>query len=149
MKIRLFTLLCFCLVFMSCSDNTVTDNNKENPPVEEPNKDNEEEDKDDELVSKSYFTNPFINSDVPDICMIRVGEDYYMVSTTMYFMPGAPIMHSKDMVSWEIIGYVFDSLNESEANNLELNKYGARDIYSQGQWATSLRYYDGGFMLCL
>lgn len=145
MKIRFFTLLCFCLVFMSCSDNPVTDNNKENPPVEEPNKDNEEEDKDDELVSKSYFTNPFINSDVPDICMIRVGEDYYMVSTTMYFMPGAPIMHSKDMVSWKIIGYVFDSLNESEANNLELNKYGARDIYSQGQWATSLRYYDGWF----
>ena len=92
MKISLYVFLGLFSLLCSCSENPVTDNDQENPPVEEPNKDNEEEDKDDELVSKSYFTNPFINSDVPDICMIRVGEDYYMVSTTMYFMPGAPIL---------------------------------------------------------
>lgn len=144
MKIHLFAIIGLLSFFCSCTETSVDEQDKQ--PVEQPEDNNDEEDsKDEETGSKTYFTNPFINSDVPDICMIRVGEDYYMVSTTMYFMPGAPIMHSKDMVSWKIIGYVFDSLIESEANNLELNKYGARDIYAQGQWATSLRYYDGWF----
>ena len=42
--------------------------------------------------------NPLTYTDIPDNDWIRVGNDYYMVSTTMYFCPGAPIMHSKDLV---------------------------------------------------
>lgn len=144
MKIHLFAIIGLLSFFCSCTETSVDEQDKQ--PIEQPEDNNDEEDsKDEETGSKTYFTNPFINSDVPDICMIRVGEDFYMVSTTMYFMPGAPIMHSKDMVSWKIISYVIPSLDESEANNLEPNKDGVSDIYSQGQWAASLRYHEGWF----
>ena len=53
------------------------------------------------------FRNPVINADVPDISVIRVGDDFYMISTTMHLMPGAPVMKSKDLVNWEMVGYVF------------------------------------------
>ena len=81
-----------------------------------------------------------IFADVPDVDVIRVGNDYYMVSTTAHMSPGAPIMHSKDLVNWRIISYVFDTLDESPKNNLE-----GGNIYSRGQWASSLRYHDETF----
>ena len=59
------------------------------------------------------FTNPVINADVPDMDVIRVGDNYYMMSTTMHLMPGAPVMRSKDLVNWEIISYVFDKLTDT------------------------------------
>ncbi|WP_300704891.1 glycoside hydrolase 43 family protein [Bacteroides sp.] len=89
---------------------------------------------------KTTFTNPVIYSDVPDVDVIRVGSDYYMVSTTAHMSPGAPIMHSKDLVNWKMISYVFDELNESPKNNLE-----GGNVYSRGQWAASLRYHNGLF----
>ena len=48
-------------------------------------------------ISAEKFVNPVINADVPDPDVIRVGDDFYMVSTTMHLMPGAPIMKSKDL----------------------------------------------------
>lgn len=48
------------------------------------------------------FTNPVLWSDVPDPDVIRVGDDFYLVSTTMHLAPGAPVMHSKDLVNWKI-----------------------------------------------
>lgn len=54
----------------------------------------------------STFTNPVVYADVPDMDVIRVGDDFYMMSTTMHLMPGAPVMRSKDLVNWEIISYV-------------------------------------------
>lgn len=83
---------------------------------------------------------PLLYSDVPDPDVIRVANDYYMVSTTAHMSPGAPIMQSRDMVHWHIIGYVFDELHESPANDLE-----GGNIYSRGQWAASLRYHKGRY----
>ena len=51
--------------------------------------------------------NPVIYADVPDMSMIRVGDTYYMSSTTMHMAPGVPIMKSKDLVNWELVNYVF------------------------------------------
>ncbi|MDR1527364.1 MAG: family 43 glycosylhydrolase, partial [Dysgonamonadaceae bacterium] len=59
------------------------------------------------LTADNKFTNPVIYADVPDPDVIRVGSDFYMISTTMHLMPGAPVMHSKDLVNWKIISYVF------------------------------------------
>lgn len=87
-----------------------------------------------------YFTNPVIYADVPDIDVIRVGSDYYMVSTTMHLMPGAPIMKSKDLVNWEIISYLFDEIKDSPLYDLE-----GGNVYGQGQWASSLRYHNNRF----
>lgn len=86
------------------------------------------------------FTNPVIYADVPDVDVIRVGSDFYMVSTTMHLMPGVPIMKSKDLVNWEIISYVVPEIKDSPAYDLE-----GGNVYGQGQWATSLRYHNGKF----
>ena len=56
------------------------------------------------------FYNPNVYSDVPDIDMIRVGENYYMVSTTMHMSPGCPILKSTDLVNWETVNYVLTAL---------------------------------------
>lgn len=84
-------------------------------------------------------SNPIIWADVPDEDIIRVGDTYYMVSTTMYFSPGAPIMKSKDLVSWEICNYVFDTYADGNKQNLQ----NGENDYSHGQWAASLRYSRG------
>ncbi|NLP26815.1 MAG: family 43 glycosylhydrolase [Clostridiales bacterium] len=85
--------------------------------------------------------NPIIWADVPDPSVIRVGDTYYMVSTTMYFTPGVPIMKSKDLVSWEIVNYVYDVLGTDNKSNLE----NGQNVYSKGSWAASLRYNNGTF----
>ncbi len=86
------------------------------------------------------FTNPVLWSDCPDPDLIRVEDDYYLVTTTMHLMPGAPIMHSKDLVNWEIVSYIFDKLEETPSYDME-----GGTVYGRGQWATSLRYKDGRF----
>lgn len=86
------------------------------------------------------FTNPVLWADVPDPDVIRVGEDFYMVSTTMHLMPGAPIMRSKDLVNWEIVSYLYERLDDNPKYDLE-----GGTVYGRGQWATSLRYHEGKF----
>lgn len=92
------------------------------------------------------FSNPLIYSDVPDPSVVRVGNDYYMVSTSMHLVPGAPILHSTDLVGWEIIGYVIDTLEGTSAANFGYDPAIDRsDVYAQGSWASSLAYHDGKF----
>lgn len=89
---------------------------------------------------------PLAYTDIPDMDYIRVGEDYYMVSTTMFLNPGVPIMHSKDLVHWEIISYVYDTLEDNDTTNLKNGK----QCYGKGSWAASLRYNeaDETFYVC-
>ena len=86
------------------------------------------------------FENPVLWADVPDPDVIRVGDNFYMVSTTMHLMPGAPIMRSKDLVNWETVNYIFPKLTDSP-------KYDMKEgtAYGRGQWATSLKYHRGKF----
>lgn len=83
--------------------------------------------------------NPLTYTDIPDPDIVRVGNDYYMVSTTMYFCPGAPIMHSKDLVHWRIINYVYDVIEDDDKYNLQ----NEQNAYGKGQWAATLRYHKG------
>jgi len=85
--------------------------------------------------------NPIIHADVPDIAMIRVGDTYYMSSTTMHMSPGLPIMKSKDLVNWEIVSYAYDTRADNEALTLQ----NGRNAYGAGSWASSLRYRKGTF----
>lgn len=86
------------------------------------------------------FRNPVLWADVPDPDVIRVGDDFYMVSTTMHLMPGAPIMKSRDLVNWRTIGYIFPRLTDTPRYDmLEGTAYG------RGQWATSLKCHNGRF----
>ncbi|MBS4219228.1 glycoside hydrolase 43 family protein [Bacillus sp. FJAT-49711] len=89
--------------------------------------------------------NPITWSDVPDIDVIRVGDVYYMSSTTMHMNPGVPIMKSEDLIQWEIVNYVYDILEE---NDEQLLNYGKNE-YGQGSWASSLRFYNDTFYLAV
>ena len=92
---------------------------------------------------RDQYTNPVINSDFPDPDIIRVGDTYYMASTTMYFMPGGDILRSSDLVHWEFVCHAFGRLEENSAHCLE----DGQQIYGQGMWAPSLRWHDGTFYL--
>ena len=63
--------------------------------------------------ASGFVKNPMLWADVPDPDIIRVGDTFYLVTTTMHLMPGAPIMSSKDFLNWKTVGYVFDKLTDS------------------------------------
>ena len=85
--------------------------------------------------------NPILKTDYPDPDIIRVNETYYMISTTMYYMPGGVILRSYDLINWEIASYIFDSLDNTPNERLE----GNNNSYGKGMWAASLRYNNGKF----
>lgn len=88
--------------------------------------------------------NPVTGLDYPDPDVIRVDDTYYMVSTTMYFMPGCEILRSYDLCSWEHAAYVYTRLDGTEKQRLERGGH----IYGKGMWAASLRYHKGKFYIC-
>lgn len=88
--------------------------------------------------------NPIIKMDYPDPDVIRVGDTFYMASTTMHFFPGCAILRSYDLVNWEILSYVYDRLDSTKAQRME----DGGSIYGQGMWAPSLRYHKGTFYVC-
>ena len=55
------------------------------------------------------FKNPILFADYSDPDLIRVNDDFYMVSSSFNCMPGIPVLHSKDLVNWEIINHVSES----------------------------------------
>ncbi len=87
----------------------------------------------------AFAENPIIFADVPDMSMIRVGDTYYMASTTMHMSPGLPIMKSKDLVNWQLVSYAYETLADNELLRLENGK----NAYGAGSWAPCLRYHEG------
>ena len=85
------------------------------------------------------YKNPIINADYSDPDAIRVGDDYYMVSSSFTHIPGLPILHSKDLVNWKMIGHA-------------LKKQPPYDVYDKvqhgaGVWAPSIRYHNNEFYI--
>ncbi|MEO8735490.1 MAG: glycoside hydrolase 43 family protein [Edaphobacter sp.] len=87
------------------------------------------------------YANPILPGDFSDIDVIRVGRNYYMISSTMQYSPGVIILHSKDLVNWKIIGHVVKDLTsiDPELSWNRMNRAG------QGIWAGGLRYHAGKF----
>ncbi len=90
-------------------------------------------------MSQGY--NPLTGMDYPDPDVIRAGDTYYMISTTMHFFPGAEILKSHDLIHWEFCTYVYDALEHTPGETLQ----GEENIYGHGMWAASLRYHQGRF----
>jgi beta-xylosidase len=89
--------------------------------------------------------NPIIWADVPDPAVIRVDDTYYMSSTTMHMCPGLPIMKSKDLVNWDMVGYAYQKLEDNDTTVMQNGK----NMYGRGSWASSLRYHDGMFYVTM
>lgn len=92
-------------------------------------------------VNLAEANNPVIWADVPDPSVIRVGNTYYMSSTTMHMSPGVPIMKSTDLVNWSLVSYAYNTLDNTSALNLE----NGQNAYGKGSWASSIRHVDGIF----
>ena len=87
------------------------------------------------------YRNPVIPADYSDLDCIRVGKDYYAVSSTFQFSPGVVILHSRDLVNWEIQGHAVADVTQisAELNWDRMNRYG------KGVWAGAIRYHEGRF----
>ncbi len=90
------------------------------------------------------YSNPLFYEEFEDPDVIRVGDDYYLAGTTMHMMPAVQIMHSKDLVNWELVGYCAERLDLGPAFRLE-----GGNIYGRGIWAPCLRYHKGTFYILL
>jgi beta-xylosidase len=87
------------------------------------------------------YRNPVLPSDYSDIDCIRVGMDYYAVSSTFQFSPGFVILHSKDLVNWSILGHVVPDIGVigPDMTWTKMNRYG------KGIWAGAIRFHDNKF----
>ncbi len=92
------------------------------------------------------YTNPVINADYsdPDVCVGASGEDYYLTASSFQCVPGLPILHSKDLVNWEIINYALGNLYEGDE---ELLKHFSTPQHGAGVWAPSIRYHNGWYYI--
>lgn len=84
------------------------------------------------------YKNPIIAGFNPDPSICRVGEDFYLVTSTFEFFPGVPIYHSKNLVNWELINYCLTSDTQLPLENAEM---------SGGIYAPTIRYKDGVFFM--
>jgi beta-xylosidase len=88
------------------------------------------------------YTNPVIASDFPDPDVIRVGDTYYMVTTTMFIFPGVTVLKSYDLVNWEYCSNAVPRFDFNKCYDLD-----SCNRYAHGQWATSMKYNNGKFYL--
>lgn len=84
------------------------------------------------------YTNPILQADYSDPDVIRVGDDFYMTASSFNSSPGLPILHSKDLVNWQIVNYALPVLP---------NKIYDKPQYSKGVWAPCIRYHKGEFYI--
>ncbi len=92
------------------------------------------------------YTNPVINADYsdPDVCVGSSGEDYYMTASSFQCVPGLPILHSRDLVNWQIINYALTELYEGHD---ELVRHFSKPQHGNGVWAPSIRYHNGEYYI--
>lgn len=85
------------------------------------------------------YKNPILHADYSDPDAIRVGDDFYLTSSSFEDVPGLPILHSKDLVNWRIIGHALK--RQPPFEHFSVPRHG------EGVWAPSLRYHNGEFYL--
>jgi beta-xylosidase len=91
-------------------------------------------------LSAQTYKNPVLLADYSDPDVIRDGNDYYLIASSFHFVPGIPILHSKDLVHWELSGHVVQRLNFSPAYDMV-----GGNRYAGGIWAPSVRFHQGLF----
>ncbi|WP_128102219.1 glycoside hydrolase family 43 protein [Paenibacillus sp. DCT19] len=84
------------------------------------------------------FQNPVLPGFYPDPSAIRVGEDYYLVTSSFEYFPGVPLFHSKDLVNWRQLGHILDRPSQLNLDHI---------APSMGIWAPTIRYHNGIFYM--
>ncbi len=84
------------------------------------------------------FKNPIIFADYSDPDVIRVGDTYYMTASSFNYVPGLPILISRDLVNWKLVNYAVPFIDEPGFE---------RPLHAKGIWAPAIRYHDGEFYI--
>ncbi len=87
-------------------------------------------------LENGFYQNPILHADYSDPDVVRVGKDYYMVSSSFHMSPCLPVLHSTDLVNWKIINHVAQTLPYASYD---------KPRHGEGVWAPSIRYHDGKF----
>jgi beta-xylosidase len=119
--IMLVELIILCQV-VSCAESTQMDNRI----VWNPN------------INDETYKNPIIFADYSDPDVIRVGEDFYMTTSSFNCVPGLPLLHSEDLVNWTLIGHAIQRFSDKR---FDVPQHG------NGIWAPSIRYHNGWFWI--
>lgn len=90
-------------------------------------------------LGNGLYKNPIIHADYSDPDVIRVGNTYYMTSSSFNSTPGLPLLESKDMINWELVGHAIPQ-------QVPLDVF-AKPQHGKGVWAPCLRYHDGKFWI--
>ncbi|GAA5020945.1 glycoside hydrolase [Marivirga lumbricoides] len=90
-------------------------------------------------LGNGKYQNPVLHADYSDPDVVKVGDDFYMTSSSFNAVPGLPILHSKDLVNWSLIGHAIDRLPPFE--------HFAKPQHGNGVWAPSFRYHNGEFYI--
>jgi beta-xylosidase len=85
------------------------------------------------------YTNPIIHADYSDPDVIRVGKDFYLIASSFENTPGLPILHSRDLVNWSIIGHALK--RQVPIDHFSITRHG------EGVWAPSIRYHQNEFYI--
>lgn len=87
------------------------------------------------------YVNPILPGDFSDLDVIRVGEDFFAITSTLHLSPGMMVMASKDLVNWRIVGHAVPDVLRigPEMNWNRMNRYG------RGVWAGAIRHHAGKF----
>jgi alpha-N-arabinofuranosidase len=83
-------------------------------------------------------TNPVIPGFNPDPSICRVGEDYYLVTSTFEYFPGVPVYHSKDLLNWKMVGHAIHDVDQMDFSNVSS---------TAGIFAPTIRYHNGTFYM--
>ncbi|MFE7271898.1 glycoside hydrolase family 43 protein [Streptomyces sp. NPDC057623] len=82
------------------------------------------------------FANPVLAGSHPDPSICRVGQDFYLVTSSFAYYPGLPVLHSRDLVSWRPLGHVAHRPSQVSLTGLDV---------SDGLWAATIRHHEGTF----
>lgn len=85
------------------------------------------------------YRNPILHADYSDPDAVRVGDDFWMVSSSFTHVPGLPILHSTDLVNWQLVAYALPRLIPADAF--------ATPQHGKGVWAPSIRHHAGKFWI--
>lgn len=90
-------------------------------------------------LGNGMYKNPVINADYSDPDVVCVGDDYYMTASSFNCIPGLPVLHSKDLVNWELIGHAVTKLQPKAVFD--------RPSHGNGVWAPCISYHNGEFYI--
>lgn len=104
-------------------------------------------------AAQQTYTNPILYADYSDPDIIRVGQDYYLVASSFHLSPGIPVLHSRDLIHWSIVGHVLPRLPFAPEYDMPgphtltdaISKPIGGTKYGSGVWAPSIRFHDGLF----